>query len=122
MCYVLENGAVILEWRVPERKDGAKRSTHDGPATKTIEFQSINNMKKVDGCGMECIRMEAGRMEWTASKHISISDASHSRTSAFHDLRASFGNQGTKVRTFRFLRAGTATFIAQVSMIAVSFS
>ena len=61
-------------------------------------------------------------MEWTASKHISISDASHSRTSAFHDLRASFGNQGTKVRTFRFLRAGTATFIAQVSMIAVSFS
>ena len=24
-------------------------------------------MKKVDGCGMECIRMEAGRMEWTAS-------------------------------------------------------
>ena len=78
--------------------------------------------------------MEAG-MEWTASsKHISISDASHSRTSAFHDLRASFGNQGTKVRTFRFLmRAGPATFktgqieiwpvlfIAQVSMIAVSF-
>ena len=64
MCYVLENGAVILEWRVPERKDGAKRSTHDGPATKTKEFQSINNMKKVDGCGMECIRMEAGRMGW----------------------------------------------------------